>query len=58
MSQETADLGSVRARVRVSGHVQGVHFRAFAKDEAVSRKVAGWMRNTPAGGVEPVFEAQ
>jgi acylphosphatase len=48
----------VRARVRVSGHVQGVHFRAFAKDEAVSRKVAGWMRNTPAGGVEAVFEAQ
>lgn len=46
----------VRAHVWVSGHVQGVYFRAYAEDEAASRNVAGWIRNAPDGRVEAVFE--
>jgi acylphosphatase len=40
----------------VSGHVQGVYFRAYAEDEAAFRQVAGWIRNTPDARVEAVFE--
>ena len=46
----------VRAHVWVSGHVQGVYFRAYAEDEAAFRKVGGWIRNAPGGRVEAVFE--
>ena len=46
----------LRAHVWVSGRVQGVYFRAYAEDEAAFRKVAGWIRNTPDGRVEAVFE--
>ncbi len=46
----------VRAHVWVSGRVQGVFFRAYTEDEAAFRKVAGWVRNTPDGRVEAVFE--
>ena len=48
----------VRARVRVSGRVQGVNYRAFAEDEAAFRKIAGWVHNSPDGGVEAVFEGE
>lgn len=46
----------VRARVFVSGRVQGVFFRATAAAEARSRRVAGWARNLPDGRVEAVFQ--
>lgn len=46
----------VRAHVWVSGHVQGVTFRAYAEDEAAFRGVAGWIRNAPDGRVEAVLE--
>jgi len=46
----------VRAHVWMSGHVQGVCFRAYAEDEAVFRKVGGWIRNAQDGRVEAVFE--
>jgi acylphosphatase len=45
-----------RARVRVRGAVQGVFFRAEARDRARSLRVAGWVRNVPDGTVEAVFE--
>jgi len=48
----------VRARVLVSGRVQGVNYRAFAEDEAAFRKVAGWVQNSPDGGVEALFEGE
>jgi acylphosphatase len=46
----------VRARVWVSGRVQGVYFRAYAEDEAAFRQVAGCVRNLPDGRVEAIFE--
>ena len=45
-----------RARVRVSGRVQGVFFRAETQDRARSLGLDGWVRNAPDGTVEAVFE--
>ncbi len=55
MSRATT-VDRVRAHVWVSGHVQGVYFRAYAEDEATYRQVAGWIRNASDGRVEAVFE--
>jgi acylphosphatase len=45
-----------RARVYVSGMVQGVFFRYETRERARSRSLAGWVRNLPDGRVEAVFE--
>jgi acylphosphatase len=42
--------------VVVTGRVQGVFFRAEARDRASSLDLAGWVRNNPDGSVEAVFE--
>ena len=47
---------SIRRRVVVHGHVQGVFFRDSTRDRAQSRGVAGWVTNRPDGAVEAVFE--
>jgi len=36
----------------VRGRVQGVAFRACAREEAVRLGLGGWVRNTPDGAVE------
>lgn len=36
--------------------MQGVGFRAFVRDHAIELNVSGWVRNTPDGNVEAVFE--
>jgi acylphosphatase len=46
----------IRKRAIVHGRVQGVFFRDTARRMAQSRGVAGWVRNTPDGTVEAVFE--
>lgn len=46
-----------RARVLVSGKVQGVFYRDTTKKEADKRGVRGWVRNLRDGRVEAVFEA-
>ena len=48
----------VRARVYVSGMVQGVFFRSETQDEASRRGVTGWVRNLRDGRVEAVFEGE
>ena len=40
------------------GHVQGVFFRDTARREASRHGVNGWVRNTPEGTVEAVFEGE
>jgi len=45
-----------RAQVIVRGSVQGVFFRAEARDRARSLSLGGWVRNVPDGTVEAVFE--
>ncbi|MCS7115566.1 MAG: acylphosphatase [Nitrososphaerota archaeon] len=48
----------VRAHVFVSGRVQGVFFRAETRREAKKQGVKGWVRNTPDGKVEAIFEGE
>jgi acylphosphatase len=45
-----------RARVVVTGHVQGVFFRGSLRDRARSLGVAGWVRNNLDGSVEAALE--
>lgn len=47
-----------RRRVVVQGHVQGVFFRETTRRRAVAAGVSGWVRNTPDGSVEAVFEGE
>lgn len=45
-----------RAHVYVTGHVQGVYFRATTREAARDRDLNGWVRNLDDGRVEAVFE--
>ena len=40
----------------ITGRVQGVWFRANTKQEAEKRGIHGWVRNTPDGKVEAMFQ--
>ena len=42
-------------RVLISGRVQGVWYRAWTKEQAVSRGLSGWVRNRTDGTVEALF---
>ena len=46
----------VRARLLVSGRVQGVFYRAACRREAESRGLLGWVRNLPDGRVEALLQ--
>lgn len=46
----------IARRVRVTGRVQGVFFRAWTRDEAQSLGVTGWVRNCSDGSVEAQLE--
>jgi acylphosphatase len=46
-------LGDITAaELTVRGRVQGVFFRASARETALSLGIAGWVRNLPDGSVE------
>jgi acylphosphatase len=49
---------TVRSRVVVHGHVQGVFFRDTCRRKATDRGVAGWVSNRSDGAVEAVFEGR
>ncbi len=46
----------MRAHIRLSGRVQGVAFRYYARDMAHKLGVKGWIRNLDKGDVELVIE--
>jgi acylphosphatase len=48
----------VARHVRVTGRVQGVFFRAWARDEAQALGVSGWIRNCSDGSVEALVEGE
>lgn len=48
--------GKVCAHILVSGRVQGVAFRYYARNIAIQLDVKGWIKNLPNGQVELVVE--
>ncbi|MBW1981387.1 MAG: acylphosphatase [Deltaproteobacteria bacterium] len=51
-------MARARAHVFISGRVQGVFFRAYTQRAAQEIGIRGWVRNTPDGRVEAVFEGE
>jgi acylphosphatase len=49
---DARDLIAVRARISVSGRVQGVGYRAFTVRAAVERGLVGGVKNSEDGRVE------
>lgn len=49
-------MSQVALKVRVTGHVQGVFFRAWAQQQADGLGVTGWVRNAADGSVEGHLE--
>ncbi len=47
-----------RLHVVISGRVQGVAFRAATRRTALLKNLTGWVRNSPDGSVEAVFEGK
>ncbi len=45
-------------RLKVSGRVQGVFFRASMNDVAIGKGVVGWVRNNPDGSVEALLQGR
>jgi acylphosphatase len=46
----------VRARLLISGAVQGVGYRYSCRREAGARSLSGWVRNLPDGRVEALLQ--
>ena len=51
-------MEEVRAHLFIEGRVQGVFYRAFARDLAYMLGLKGWVRNLYDGRVEAVFEGK
>jgi acylphosphatase len=49
---------TVARRVRVTGRVQGVFFRAWTAEEARALGLTGWVRNCSDGSVEAHVEGE
>lgn len=45
-------------RLTIKGKVQGVYYRATAKDAATQLGITGWVRNLPDGNVEITATAE
>jgi acylphosphatase len=45
-------------RVRVTGRVQGVNFRAWTRSEAQALGLAGWVRNEADGSVTALIAGE
>ena len=43
---------TVRAKLLIKGHVQGIGYRWFVMEAAQRMGLSGWVRNLPSGEVE------
>ncbi len=48
----------IQLHVMISGRVQGVWYRACTKQKAEELGLMGWVKNTPDGNVEAIFEGE
>ena len=48
----------IQLRALITGRVQGVWYRQSTLEQARALGLAGWVRNTPAGEVEALFEGE
>jgi acylphosphatase len=48
----------IARHLSITGRVQGVFFRAWARDQAERLGVTGWVRNCPDGHVEAHVEGE
>jgi acylphosphatase len=51
-------MGTVARHLSITGRVQGVFFRAWAREQADALGVTGWIRNRPDGHVEAHVEGE
>lgn len=51
-------MAEIKRRCLVSGGVQGVNYRAFARAHAREAGIHGWARNLPDGRVEVVLRGE
>lgn len=51
-------MALIARHVRLIGRVQGVFFRAWAREQAEALGVTGWIRNCPDGRVEAHVEGE
>jgi acylphosphatase len=58
MDRTSSNQESIRARLVISGRVQGVYFRASARDVAQTQRLSGWVRNCYDGDVEAIVEGE
>ena len=49
---------AIACKLRLTGLVQGVFFRAWTRDEARRLRVRGWVRNCDDGSVEAHLEGE
>ena len=49
-------MSMITKHVIISGHVQGVFFRACTQEEALKNNILGWVRNRLDGSVEAIFQ--
>jgi acylphosphatase len=55
---KASQLRMMRARIVISGRVQGVYFRASARDVARAQRLCGWVQNRVDGAVEALVEGE
>jgi acylphosphatase len=49
-------MARVARQVRATGHVQGVFFRAWTREQAERLDISGWIRNCADGSIEAHLE--
>ncbi len=49
---------NVAIKIKISGNVQGVFFRAFVKERAIELGLKGYVKNMPDGSIEIIAQGK